>query len=136
MFKAIIFDFDGTLADSWEVINLALRRIAARYGYAILSQAELEELKRLPVKERFKKMGLPAYRIPELLKDVNMAFVEKQDSLRPFPGAREILLALAERGFKLYVLSTNTREVIGNNPDHLEQTPEEILEIANEQPGT
>lgn len=49
MFKAIIFDFDGTLADSWEVINLALCRIACRYGYAMPSQAELEELKRLPV---------------------------------------------------------------------------------------
>ena len=114
MFKAIIFDFDGTLADSWEVMMLAFRRMAGKYGYPLPGWEQQVELKNLPVKDRFKKMGLPLSRIPEVIGNIRKTFAEQQDTLRPFPGMRETFLLLAERGFDLYVLSTNTREVIGN----------------------
>ncbi|MDO9535846.1 MAG: HAD-IA family hydrolase [Bacillota bacterium] len=132
MFKAIIFDFDGTLADSSEVMMLALRRMAGRYDYPVLGRKELEELKILPIKDRFKKMGLPIYKIPLLIREIKKTFVEEQDSLRPFPGVREMLLFLAERGFELYVLSTNTREVIGN---FLKTNDMDVFVSINSSPG-
>jgi phosphoglycolate phosphatase len=114
MFKAIIFDFDGTLADSWEVMMLAFRRMAGKYDFPLPGWEQLVELKNLPIKDRFKKMGLPLARMPEVIRNIKKTFVEQQDTLRPFPGMRETFLLLAERGFDLYILSTNTREVIGN----------------------
>lgn len=114
MLKAIIFDFDGTLSDSREVMMLALGRLAGKYDCPEPKEEELAELNKLPIKERFKKMGVPISKIPEIIRDMQDTFVEHQDCLRPFPGVRECLLVLAERGFDLYILSTNTREVMVN----------------------
>jgi len=114
MYKAIIFDFDGTLADSWSVMMLALNRMADRYGYPKPSREELEELINLPIKDRFQKMGMPLYKMPEVLREIKKTFVEQKDTLRPFSRVRKILFTLAEKGFDLYILSTNTREVIGS----------------------
>jgi phosphoglycolate phosphatase len=113
MFKAIIFDFDGTLSDSWEIMMLAFRRLAVRYDYPFPSPDEIEKLKELPIKARLKKMGIPIYRIPFMIQEIKKTFVEQQDTLRPFPGVCEALHVLAERGLQLYILSTNTEEVIG-----------------------
>ena len=112
MFKNIIFDFDGTLADSWEVGIAAYRQLAGKYGYANLSCTELDKLKDMPIMERLKKIGLPYYRIPVVLRDIKKTYEEHQDSLHPFPGMRQTLLSLANRGFNLHVLSTNSRKII------------------------
>ncbi len=114
MFKAIIFDFDGTLSDSREVMLLALKRLAGKYNCPEPTEGELAALNRLPIKERFKRIGVPLNKIPEIIQEMQSTFMEYQAHLQPFPGVRECVLVLAEKGFDLYILSTNTRDLMAN----------------------
>ncbi len=112
--RALIFDFDGTLADSWAVLMLALPHLAAKYGYPEPDLQEIAELKKMPLKERLKKTGLPFYRIPSIIRDIKKFFMENQHTLQPFPAMREVVLALTEMGIDLHIVTTNSRQVVEN----------------------
>lgn len=112
--RAIIFDFDGTLADSWAVLMLALPHMAAKYGYPEPDCQEIAELKKIPLKERLKKTGLPIYRIPSIIRDLKKFFIKNQHLLQPFPAMRDVVLALAEMGIELHIITTNSRQVVEN----------------------
>jgi phosphoglycolate phosphatase len=112
MFKSIIFDFDGTLADSRDIVLKVYRRLADKHNLPELSPEKLEELKNLPIKDRFKMMRYPLYKVPEVFKEMKQTYREHLPALRPFPGMREVLCNLTDRGYQLYVLSSNSIENI------------------------
>jgi phosphoglycolate phosphatase len=112
MFKSIIFDFDGTLADSRDIVLKVYRRLAEKHNLPELSPEKLEELKNLPIKDRFKMMRYPLYKVPEVFKEMKQTYREHLPALKPFPGMKEVLLNLTERGYQLYVLSSNSIENI------------------------
>ena len=112
MFKSIIFDFDGTLADSREVALEVYRRLSCKYNLPELTPDKLEKLKNLPIMDRFKEMRYPVYRLPEVFREIKKAYREHLPSLHPYPGIREALMTLRERGYDLYILSSNSRENI------------------------
>jgi phosphoglycolate phosphatase len=108
MFKSIIFDFDGTLADSGDIVLKVYRRLMEKHNLPELSPEKLEELKNLPIKDRFKMMHYPLYKVPEVFKEMKQTYREHLPDLMPFPGVREVLCSLKDRGYQLYVLSSNS----------------------------
>ncbi len=112
MFTSIIFDFDGTLVDSREIFLLVYRRLASKYQLPELTPEKLETLKNLPIVDRFKAMRYPIYRLPRVYREMKKAYREHLPSLQPYPGIKDILAALAGRGYILHILSSNSRENI------------------------
>jgi phosphoglycolate phosphatase len=116
MGKAVIFDLDGTLADTIADLAAAVNRTLARRGLP----AHEEGLYKLMVGEGFRKLivrALPEGRRDEAYVDSTMAeaFADYEENCleatAPYPGVLELLSALASRGIPLAVLS--------NKPDKL-----------------
>jgi len=116
MKKAVVFDLDGTLADTIEDIAGAVNRMLSRRGHP---EHSLEHFK-LMVGEGFRNLVTRA--LPEARRDA--AYIESAraeasadyalrclERTRPYPGMGELLSTLAARGAKLVVLS--------NKPDAL-----------------
>ncbi|WP_159102347.1 HAD hydrolase-like protein [Caldalkalibacillus mannanilyticus] len=55
MFKHVIFDFDGTIADSIDLSLVIYNELAQKYHYRTITIEELREMNNLPIKERLKK---------------------------------------------------------------------------------
>jgi phosphoglycolate phosphatase len=107
MVKHIVFDFDGTLADSEEVCFQLLNEIGARHRYRQIDREELREIKRLAYPDRLRELGVPITHVPFLAIEARREYRAKVASLNPFPGVREALLRLKASGFVLHVLSSN-----------------------------
>jgi phosphoglycolate phosphatase len=107
MLKHILFDFDGTIADSEQVCFQLIQDLAAKHGYRVISRAELAELKVLSYPERLQYLGLPMYRIPFVAMEARRCYRALQDSLTPFAGLAAALHRLRKRGCTLHVLSSN-----------------------------
>ncbi len=107
MAKHIVFDFDGTLADSEEVCFQLLNEIGARHRYRQIDRNELREIKRLAYPDRLRELGVPITHVPFLAIEARREYRAKVASLRPFSGIQEALQRLQASGFVLHVLSSN-----------------------------
>lgn len=66
--KVIIFDFDGTIADTVDALVTIANRLAVDFGYIQISANELTVLRNLTAREIIKYSGVSLLKIPFLVK--------------------------------------------------------------------
>jgi phosphoglycolate phosphatase len=108
-FRLVIFDFDGTLADSFPFFLESFGLLAGRHGFACLPAEELEALRGHDAQEMLRKIGLPAWKLPRVARDFRSLMAQHAARIRLFDGMPELLQRLSGRGVKLAVLSSNSR---------------------------
>lgn len=112
MARHIIFDFDGTLADSEELCFELLNEIGGRHRYKRLERGDLSALKMMSYPERLRHLGVPLAHVPFLAMEARRQYRSRVHTLQPFDGVRDALLRLREMGFQLHVLSSNAVSTI------------------------
>lgn len=105
---AIIFDFDGTLADSFDYVSEFLARQAGRWP---LSPEQKQELRGLSVAGMVRKLGYHWWDAPELFFKGRWRMRHAIKHLHPFEGMPDIIRKLHAEGHELFILSTNS---VGN----------------------
>lgn len=108
----MIFDFDGTLADSFEIQKLALQTLAQRHNWPLISDEEFAELREKSLKDILKSRRIPLWRVPFLMQEGRKIIAEQWGSVQIFPGIQDMLLELRTEGYELGILTSNTREVV------------------------
>jgi phosphoglycolate phosphatase len=112
MYKCIIFDFDGTLADSRGIFVSVYNQIAIRHHYRQIDADGLDYLRTLSIRERCKFLKVPLYRIPFLASEFLGMYRNVLDQLRLFEGIGELIALLFEQGFEVAIISSNTERNI------------------------
>jgi len=111
--KNIIFDFDGTLADTAPLMLTLVQEMAHEIGYEKKITAEdLEWVRDHELKDIPKKFGIPWIKVPLLLIKGRDSLNKQMFSVPPCRGILEMLQSLKEKGFILAVLSSNRRDSI------------------------
>jgi phosphoglycolate phosphatase len=108
--KVIIFDFDGTIADTVDALVSITNSLAQRFGYIPISREELSILRNLTSREILKYSGISAFKVPFLVKRVKSELKNKIKDLKPIPGIREALIALRNQGHRLGIITSNSKE--------------------------
>ena len=112
MIKHIVFDFDGTIADSIDLGLQIFNELADKYHYKKVTADELRIIKNIPIKERFKQVGIPLYKIPQISIDCLVKFRFLVDSLKTFNGTKNLIMGLKNDGLCLSIISSNSVENI------------------------
>jgi phosphoglycolate phosphatase len=92
--KVIVFDFDGTIADTQAILLEITNRLAPQYGYLPIDPEEVSRLKNLTSREIIKQSKIPRYKIPFLLRKVQQELGKEIERLQPIPGLESCLLEL------------------------------------------
>ncbi len=114
MVKAVMFDFDGTLADTGHITYKVYERLAHRHNLQIFRREELDEMRSIPIRDRFKKAGVPFFKLPGLAREALQIFGEFIGLAEPFPGTEELIRDLKEQGYSLSIVSSNTNRNINS----------------------
>ncbi|MBD2773519.1 HAD-IA family hydrolase [Iningainema tapete] len=122
--KAIIFDFDGTIADTVDALVSIANRLAKEFGYTPISSEELAILKNLSAREIIKQSKIPLFKIPFLVKKVKAELKNKIKELKPIAGIQDALIELKSDGHKLGIITSNSKDNVTaffqvNNLDNL-----------------
>lgn len=110
--KYIIFDFDGTLADSTAVFASAWNTIAQKYKFKGIELKEIEALKKLSIAERSKLFDFPMYKLPMILPQFYRLYRQSLNDVHLYDGMKEVLLEIDKRGYKILIISSNSQENI------------------------
>ncbi|WP_147532942.1 HAD-IA family hydrolase [Bacillus marasmi] len=110
--KYIIFDFDGTLADSYNVLMHAWNTIADQYNFERVQKEDLITARNLSIQERAKKYRFPMHKMPIVIPKIYRYFNEHIGEVKLFDGIKEMLDTLSQKGFTIIILSSNAKENI------------------------
>ncbi|MDY3552333.1 HAD-IA family hydrolase [Gemmata sp. JC717] len=109
-FKLVVWDFDGTLADSLPTATAIFNRLAAEMG--LKPVGDLSAARSLPTRQFLRQHGISMWRLPRLVRKYQAAAAEEADRLKLVTGLHEVLTALATSGMKLGILSSNREDNI------------------------
>lgn len=117
-YKVVIFDFDGTIADSRKTLVDIANELAEEFGYDTVTEEEVIRLSNLSSQDVVLQSPIPLYKIPFLLRRVKKEFNKHIGKLQPFLGIQELLENLQGQGFCIGIVTSNMR---GNVLDFLEK---------------
>jgi phosphoglycolate phosphatase len=103
--SAIIFDFDGTIADSRDYF---IDFIAKEAGSHPLNTEQETALHGLPLMAVARTLGIGWWKLPSLYFDGRREMDHVIKDLKPFKGMSEVLRKLHNEGHELFIVSSNS----------------------------
>lgn len=110
--KLIIFDFDGTLADTFPWFTGVLNDIAARYRFRRIEADEVEALRGYSARQLVAHLGIPQWKLPFIARHMRRLATDDGDPAPLFPGTGAMLRDLRQAGLILTLVSSNTESNI------------------------
>lgn len=108
--KVIIFDFDGTIADTLDAIVRITNRLAVEFGYKPTTPEELEQVRNFSSRQIIKLSGLSIFKIPFLLKRLKADLRHEIEQLNTISGIKEALELLKKDQKIIGILTSNSEE--------------------------
>ena len=109
-YDLVLFDFDGTLADSAAWFRGVLNGVAARYDFRPVADHEFEALRGQDNRAIIRHLGVPGWKMPFIANHMRRLMSRDLETIALFPGVPALLRALVEEGATLAVVSSNTEE--------------------------
>lgn len=109
--NTVIFDFDGTLVDSFGLSVRLSNMLAPEYGYRTVRDSEVPSLKKLSLPDLFKQLEFPLYKLPMILAKARREMGREIEGVQLFDGMSHILDRLRNAGIHLGIVTSNS---IGN----------------------
>lgn len=107
--RLIIFDFDGTLADSLGIFIEATNRLAKDFRYEPLTASQVELLRKLGIQEVAQELGIPKWRSICYLQRFRQELTRCIDDLALVEGIETALHSLKAEGYRLGIVTANSR---------------------------
>jgi phosphoglycolate phosphatase len=109
-YDLIVWDFDGTLADTFDLTVSVYNDLALRHGLRPVESPA--SLRGLTTRAFLRRHNIPLLRLPRLLREHQAAARGRMGSVRLFDGVPDLLRRLRAGGCRLAVLSSNAAENI------------------------
>ena len=106
----IIFDFDGTLVDSFNLIIEITHRLTKHPK--LIDNKEISKLRELQITALAQELNIPKYKWPYLLLRGRKLMQTRIDEIKPFQGIDAVLRELSHKNCKVYILSSNSNKNI------------------------
>ena len=107
--RAAIFDFDGTVADTFDEMFRVLNGLSGEFGYRPAAPDEIELLRGLSPVEVAKRLGLAWHKLPLVVTRARQELAHAMPRVRPFPGMADALAELRRGGLVVGLLTSNNR---------------------------
>ncbi|SMH59750.1 HAD hydrolase-like protein [Azospirillum agricola] len=115
--RLVIFDFDGTLADSFPWFVGVLNGVAGRYGFQPVRPEEMETLRGYDARRIMRHLRVPLWKLPFIASHMRRLMARDIDGIQLFDGVPAMLRTLTGRGVTVAIVSSNSvdniRRILG-----------------------
>ena len=111
--RYVLFDFDGTLADTFsdglEILNI----LAEEFGFRRLLPEEIPLARDLSTRGLMKHLGIPRIKLPQISRRGTEEIGKRIDTIIPLPGMPDLVRKIHAMGFRLGILTSNSEANVG-----------------------
>ena len=108
----MIFDFDGTIADTHHYMVALCNRLAPEFGYTLIPQQDIEALRDKSAIEIIQHLKIPMTKVPSIVRRAKQLFHDGISTIKLIDGMHDALHDLQRDGVRLGILSSNDRKNI------------------------
>ncbi len=108
----VIFDFDGTLANTLELVAKIYNDNAHNFGALQIDLEQMSEYRKLGYKKAMKKLHIRWTVLPRLVLFVSREMKQQMKGVKPYPGIVATLKELQGQGISIGVLTSNDAELV------------------------
>ena len=106
-FRTLVFDFDGTIADTLGETRRIFNQIAPDYGIRQVEEHELEQLRHLSLKDLLDHLNIPKRRVPALISRGTGMMRGNITQLPMIQGMAEVLVEMRRHVHSFGILTSN-----------------------------
>ncbi|MFN8443099.1 MAG: HAD hydrolase-like protein [Caldilineaceae bacterium] len=109
-YKLVIFDFDGTLADSFGWFMRSVHSVAQRFHFTPPDLDRLEELRGYSSRQLMAQFGIAWWKLPFIIHHMRRLMNEQVSEIKPFPGVDELLHTLTNTAIDIAIVTSNSEK--------------------------
>jgi len=106
-YPLVIFDLDGTLADSLPWFLRNVNGVADKFSFRRIQDQDIEALRGLGSREILRRLEVPLWKLPGIARHMRRLKAEHLASIALFPGVDTMLRALADGGVRMALVSSD-----------------------------
>ena len=104
----LLFDFDGTLADTRTIGHAILNDMAREFKFRELPEYQIEEARGMNTRQFISHLGISKWKVPAMARRGLQLLHERIHLVDPISGIPETLATLHGRGERLAILTSNS----------------------------
>ena len=117
-YSLVIFDLDGTLADSLPWFRRNVNDVADLFGFSRIADEDVQSLRHAGSREILRRLKVPLWKLPAIARHMRRMKAEHLADIPLFPGTEAMLRALRDGGLRLALVSSdsevNARRQLGD----------------------
>lgn len=120
-YQLAIFDFDGTLADSFPFFTQVFNQLAEQHGFKGIDTELVHTFRHYSPRQVMEHLEIPVWKLPIVGKSFVSLMTKHAASVPLFEGVNEMLLDLAGKGVTLAIVSSNSYQNVSQilGPENL-----------------
>ncbi len=109
-FRLVMFDFDGTLADTMPWVLGVSDRLADEFKFRHVDRSQINDLRSHDARTLLKLHQIPLWKVPLIAHRFRELMAAEISQITPFPGIPDLLRRLANQGRRLAIVTSNSTE--------------------------
>lgn len=106
-YSLVIFDLDGTLADSFPWFLRNVNGVADTFGFRRIGDDDIEPLRHAGAREILSRLNVPLWKLPMIARHMRQLKAKHIGDIALFPGVDAMLRALRDGGARLALVSSD-----------------------------
>ncbi len=107
-YQLALFDFDGTLADSFPFFVSVFNQLAEQHDFKKIDLCEASAFRHYTPQQIMKHIGLPSWKLPLVATSVISMMRKNAESISLFAQVDDMLLHLSNAGVMLAIVTSNS----------------------------
>ena len=112
--KVIIFDYDGTICDTFDAYAHEYVRVAKKYKIKVKGKKDFKELYKINLAAALMKKGLSKKEVCAFIHDMRKPYMQNPALLKPFQKMRDSVKKLAAHA-AIFIVTSNSTSMIKNS---------------------
>lgn len=111
--KAVLFDFDGTIADTFPLFVQLIEKYAKKLNIDLTSIQDLKiDIKEFSMRDLFKKFQVSIFKLIRYGRKFQNEIGENVANIQGFPGVSDLIKSLHNQGITVGVVTVNKKKTV------------------------